>query len=219
MNVTPYRLISPSKMAKQPWICTGCWGEKSFDIASLRDVGMLCYVEQIWFDEDPRSALVLINGSSQGHHDAILAAFARKPLPEPPEPDKGADPEAKSRYDEWSVYFEPKRRTWNSDTKEWEGETTNWPYLSPATDFDEVGSLWDWVYMGDSWERFIGHASTSYEIIQALMKHHGLPHGRRYDLERWLFGYCGGILADYEKQFGPLADYGGDKDDQQVGTN
>lgn len=200
---TPYQLISPN--SEYPWICTSCWGKKSFDIARLRNVGYLCYVEKMWFDDDPRSALVLINGAGQGHHDGILAAFARKPLPEPPEPEEGTDPEGEARYGVWDEYFESKR-PWNSDTQEFEGETTNFPYLSPATeDFTELGSLWDWVYMGDAWERFIGHASSSYVIIDAMMEHHGLPHGRRFDLERWLFGYCGQIVAEYEEKFGPLS--------------
>ena len=202
---------------KYPWVCSGCWGEGSYDIAALQDIGVLCYVKHLDHEDDPRSALVLLSSGSQGHHSGIIAAFARKPLPSPGDPrvekgyEKGSDPEGETAYDQWYKYFDPQRL---------KGERTNYPYLSPVDESEIVGTLWELVYARDCWERFIGHSSMSYRMVDQFVKHHSYdPTDRHESFESWLFGYCGKIMADYEKQFGPLADYGGEEDDKQVGTN
>ncbi len=221
MTERAYKLTDPayegslnpwSAGTKYPWVCSGCWGKGSYDIASLSGIGWLCYVKHLDHEDDPRSALVLLSGGSQGHHSGIIAAFARKPLPSPSNPwqkdyEEGSDPEGEAAYDQWYKYFEFRR------------EYSDYPYLSPVGDKRNVGDVWDLVFVRDAWERFIGHSGTSYDLIAKFVKHHGCAPAKPESFESWLFGYCGEILADYEKQFGPLADYGGEKIDEQTGTN
>lgn len=191
MSEKPYRLISPDE--KHPWICHGCWGEKSFDIALLSGIGYLSFVENL----EGRSALVLLDEGGQGHREGVFAAFGRKPLPEPVDRtmeddyEEGSDPESEAVYDAWEEYF-----------------SRIPPYLSPAAESDKrnLGGVWSWVYPKASpYERFVTHVSCAYRTFDTLMKVHGLPENRIYDLERWLFGYCGEIIAAYEAEYGPLS--------------